>query len=99
MTSLIAANGTRRMPLRTAPLGRHTTPTARHKLEPFVTLYHFCHPQWFEELGGFVKQENIQIFVDWCLYAFREFGMCMSSAQMCAADHLIQVLRRVFGQP
>lgn len=47
----------------------------RHKLEPFVTLYHYCHPQWFEKLGGFVKQENIQIFVDWCLFAFREFGM------------------------
>lgn len=50
----------------------------RHKLEPFVTLYHFCHPQWFEKLGGFVKQENIQIFVDWCLFAFAEFGArCM----------------------
>ena len=27
-----------------------------------VTLLHFTHPQWFEELGGFTKEENIACF-------------------------------------
>ncbi len=29
-------------------------------LEPMVTLHHFVHPQWFEELGGFEREENIR---------------------------------------
>lgn len=32
-------------------------------IEPYVTLHHFVHPQWFEELGGFTKEENIKIYV------------------------------------
>lgn len=27
-----------------------------------VTLWHFTHPQWFEELGGFMKEENLYYF-------------------------------------
>lgn len=29
-------------------------------LEPMVTLHHFVHPQWFESLGGFEREENIR---------------------------------------
>eukprot|EP00884_Botryococcus_braunii_P018477 jgi/Botrbrau1/5312/Bobra.0391s0024.1 len=47
---------------------------ARHKLEPVVTLHHFVHPQWFEDLGGFTKEENISHFVCFAEFAFREFG-------------------------
>lgn len=28
-----------------------------------LTLYHFSHPQWFEEMGSFEKLENIPIFL------------------------------------
>ena len=34
-----------------------------------VTLLHFTHPQWFEELGGFTKEENIPCFVKFLEYA------------------------------
>ena len=44
------------------------------KLEPFVTLHHFVHPLWFEKLGGFKKDENIPLFVEYSEAAFREFG-------------------------
>ncbi|EFJ47488.1 hypothetical protein VOLCADRAFT_120960 [Volvox carteri f. nagariensis] len=30
-------------------------------LEPMVTLHHFVHPQWFEALGGFEREENITL--------------------------------------
>lgn len=33
-------------------------------IKPMVTLYHFTHPLWFQELGAFEKEENIQYFVD-----------------------------------
>lgn len=28
-----------------------------------ATLHHFVHPIWFENLGGFEKEENIKYFV------------------------------------
>ncbi|KAL4538341.1 hypothetical protein Ndes2437B_g01352 [Nannochloris sp. 'desiccata'] len=44
------------------------------KMEPFVTWHHFVHPLWFEKLGGFIKEENLKIFVDYAKAAFAEFG-------------------------
>jgi len=43
-------------------------------MEPFLSLHHYVHPQWFEDMGGFQKLENIRYFVDYCKAAFREFG-------------------------
>ena len=34
-----------------------------------VTLLHFTHPQWFEELGGFTREENIHHFTGFLEYA------------------------------
>jgi beta-glucosidase len=31
-------------------------------LKVFLTLWHFTHPQWFEDLGGFGKRENLKYF-------------------------------------
>ncbi|KAF5838653.1 glycoside hydrolase superfamily [Dunaliella salina] len=42
-------------------------------LEPNVTLHHFTHPTWFEDLGGFMKEENVPIFVEWAQFMFRTF--------------------------
>lgn len=47
-------------------LGRYRDFCRRLKEEgvvPMVTLHHFTHPQWFEELGGFEKLANIRHFV------------------------------------
>ena len=30
-----------------------------------VTLLHFTHPQWFELMGGFLKEENIRFFTEY----------------------------------
>jgi beta-glucosidase len=29
-------------------------------IKPFVTLHHFTHPQWFEQLGGFRERDNLR---------------------------------------
>jgi hypothetical protein len=44
-------------------------------MEPHVTLIWFVHPQWFQELGAFEKEENIPVFIDWVETAFKLFGM------------------------
>jgi len=43
-------------------------------IKPMVTLHHFSHPMWFESLGGFEKQENIPLFVNFCSIIYRELG-------------------------
>jgi beta-glucosidase len=34
------------------------------KIEPFVTTFHFTIPQWFADMGGFEKLENIKYYID-----------------------------------
>ena len=31
-------------------------------IQSFVTLHHFTHPLWFENMGGFCKMENLRYF-------------------------------------
>lgn len=38
------------------------------------TLHHFVHPTWFEDNGGFEKEENIADFVAFASFAAREWG-------------------------
>jgi beta-glucosidase len=39
-----------------------------------VTLHHFTHPQWFEELGAFEDVLNLKFFVHFCTKMFEQFG-------------------------
>jgi beta-glucosidase/6-phospho-beta-glucosidase/beta-galactosidase len=39
----------------------------RRGMTPNATLHHFTHPQWFDELGGFTKAENIPLFVNFAV--------------------------------
>ncbi len=43
-------------------------------IEVLVTLHHFSHPQWFEDLGAFAKKENIPIFLKYVEYAVKQLG-------------------------
>jgi beta-glucosidase len=40
-------------------------------MQSTVTLMHFVHPSWFDELGHWEKAENIQYFVDFVKIAFK----------------------------
>lgn len=40
-------------------------------MQVVVTLYHFVHPSWFESLGGFLKNDNIHLFVAYAAAMFR----------------------------
>ena len=43
-------------------------------LVPVVTLHHFTHPLWFEDLGGFEKEENIKYFLEFSELMFNELS-------------------------
>jgi len=43
-------------------------------MEPMVTLHHFTHPLWFEQKGGWVKEENISYFKCFSQRMFTEFS-------------------------
>ena len=41
-------------------------------ITPVATLHHFTHPIWFEEMGAFEKDENIEHFVRFSELVFKE---------------------------
>jgi len=43
-------------------------------LVPVVTLHHFTHPLWFEDMGGFEKEENIKYFLEFSELIFNELS-------------------------
>jgi beta-glucosidase len=44
-----------------------------NNIEPMITLHHFTHPQWFEQLGAFEKEENIKYFVEFSKLVFNRY--------------------------
>lgn len=47
---------------------------ARAGMQTTVTLYHFVHPLWFDELGHFEVETNVQLFAEYAALAFKHFG-------------------------
>jgi len=41
-------------------------------MTPVVTLHHFTHPIWFEDMGAFEKEENIDHFIQFSELVFNE---------------------------
>jgi len=44
------------------------------KIEPMVTAFHITIPQWFADMGGFEKAENIKYFIDFVEFLAKEYG-------------------------
>ncbi|MDY5585591.1 MAG: family 1 glycosylhydrolase [Arcanobacterium sp.] len=43
-------------------------------IRPLVTLHHFGHPQWFDDLGGFTKLENVSLFLRFISQVLKHLG-------------------------
>ncbi|MBK9336218.1 MAG: family 1 glycosylhydrolase [Lewinellaceae bacterium] len=39
-----------------------------------LVLHHFCHPNWFEQQGGWTKEANIECFVHYAQQCMKHFG-------------------------
>ena len=44
-----------------------------HHVEPFVTLHHFDTPEALHENGDFLNRENVEHFVNYAEFCFKEF--------------------------
>lgn len=42
-------------------------------LVPVLTLHHFTHPLWFDDLGAFEKSDNIKFFIKCIFKRVRSF--------------------------
>lgn len=40
------------------------------KIEIMFTLHHFTEPLWFSKIGGFEIEDNIEYFIQFCMYVF-----------------------------
>ena len=61
-------------------------------MEPSVSLHHFVHPAWFDDLGGWGKEENVELFVKFAEWSFQQFG---TRAKLWATFNEPSVRRRV----
>ncbi len=46
----------------------------KNNITPYITLHHFTNPIWFDELGSFEKEKNIDYFIDFCEFVFNRFS-------------------------
>jgi beta-glucosidase len=58
-----------------------------HGIKPLVVFHHYDVPTWFEDLGGFEKAKNGELFKQFCIKVYtelaNELGECLVS--MCCA--------------
>ena len=47
-------------------------------IRPLLTLHHFTHPLWFEDMGGFTAKESVDVFMNYVRYAIDSFGDLVS---------------------
>ncbi len=43
-----------------------------------LVLHHFCHPNWFEQAGGWTNEDNIPFFVNYAQQCVKHFGEFVS---------------------
>jgi len=46
----------------------------KNSIIPFVTLHHFSEPLWFDEMGGWTKEENSRYFLEYVQYVVEKLG-------------------------
>lgn len=47
-------------------------------IRPLMTLHHFTHPLWFEDMGGFTSAEAVTCYMKYVEYAIEAFGDLVS---------------------
>lgn len=45
-----------------------------NNIKPLVTLHHFSEPQWFQDMGGWCKSENAELFVEYVRFVIENLG-------------------------
>ncbi|MHB8062874.1 MAG: glycoside hydrolase family 1 protein [Ruminiclostridium sp.] len=45
-----------------------------NNIQPLITLHHFSEPLWFQNMGGWKKPENSELFVEYARYVVENLG-------------------------
>ncbi len=46
----------------------------KNNIKPLITLHHFSEPQWFQDMGGWLKPENADLFIRFVRYTVERLG-------------------------
>ena len=46
----------------------------KNDIVPVITLHHFTNPIWFDDMGGFEKEDNIDYFISFCEVVFNRYS-------------------------
>ncbi|XP_014208575.1 myrosinase 1-like [Copidosoma floridanum] len=46
----------------------------KNDIKPFVTIYHWDHPQLFQDMGGWASEAMVDLFGDYARVVFKEYG-------------------------
>ena len=46
----------------------------KENITPVITLHHFTNPIWFDEMGGFEDERNIDFFLSFSKYVFSQYS-------------------------
>ena len=68
-----------------------------HNIKPLVTLHHFTNPMWFEKLGAFEKQSNVQYFMRFVTRMVQAFGTDVTEYITINEPNVYAVLGYYFG--
>ena len=66
-------------------------------LVPMLTLHHFTHPQWFQQLGGFEEEGNIRWVPGWA--ASGGISRCGVAIPGNSMRKLVDFVRSALGKP
>ncbi|WP_054739550.1 glycoside hydrolase family 1 protein [Cellulosilyticum ruminicola] len=47
-------------------------------IRPVLEVFHFSQPQWFDDMGGWLNPESVQLFVDYTKFVIEQFGDLVS---------------------
>lgn len=67
-------------------------------IKPLLTFYHFSHPMWFEELGGFTKKENSIYFLEYVAEVLKVLGDLVDEYVTINEPNVYAVQSYFFGE-
>lgn len=66
-------------------------------IRPILTFYHFSHPLWFEDIGGFSKKENCIYFLEYVAEVLKVLGDLVDEYITINEPNVYAVMSYYFG--
>lgn len=66
-------------------------------IQPMITLHHFTNPLWFEDIGQFEIESNIQYFVNFSEFIFKKFSKKVTYWCVINESEVVAIVGHLFG--